>query len=72
MIERKHRIEDALEAVKSAQQEGVVAGGGVALLRAAENLNIILDNEEQSLGLEIIKGEENNVINNIFDFHHDF
>ena len=56
MIERKHRIEDALEAVKSAQQEGIVAGGGVALLRAGANLNIANDNDEQALGLEIIKG----------------
>jgi len=56
MIERKHRIEDALEAVKSAQDEGIVAGGGVALLRAAANLNVITDNDEQALGLEIIKG----------------
>ena len=31
MVEKKHRIEDALEAVKSAQEEGVVAGGGVAI-----------------------------------------
>ena len=56
MVEKKHRIEDALEAVKSAQQEGVVAGGGIALLRAATNLDIITDNEEQALGLEIVKG----------------
>ena len=56
MIEKKHRIEDALEAVKSAQQEGVVAGGGIALIRAAANLDIITDNEEQALGLEIVKG----------------
>ena len=34
MIEKRHRIEDALEAVKAAQQEGIVAGGGVALIRA--------------------------------------
>jgi chaperonin GroEL len=38
MIEKKHRIEDALEAVKSAQQEGVVPGGGIALLKAAGGL----------------------------------
>jgi chaperonin GroEL len=55
MIERRHRIEDALEAVKSAQQEGVVAGGGVALLRAATDLNVKTDNEEQALGLEIVR-----------------
>ena len=34
MIEKRHRIEDALEAVKAAQQEGIVPGGGVALIRA--------------------------------------
>lgn len=34
MIEKKHRIEDALEAVRAAQLEGVVPGGGVALIRA--------------------------------------
>ena len=34
MIEKKHRIDDALEAVRSAQEEGIVPGGGVALLRA--------------------------------------
>ncbi len=38
MIEKKHRIEDALEAVKSAQQEGVVPGGAVTLLRLARSL----------------------------------
>ena len=56
MIERKHRIEDALEAVKSAQQEGIVAGGGTALVRASSGLNIKVANEEQELGVEIIKG----------------
>ena len=55
MIEKKHRIEDALEAVKSAQQEGIVAGGGVALLRAAENLNVEVANEDQRLGVELLK-----------------
>jgi len=34
MIEKRHRIEDALEAVKAAQLEGIVPGGGVALIRA--------------------------------------
>jgi chaperonin GroEL len=56
MIEKKHRIEDALEAVKSAQQEGIVAGGGTALVRASTNLEIEVSNEEQQLGVEIIKG----------------
>lgn len=56
MIEKKHRIEDALEAVKSAQQEGVVPGGGVALLRAATALDssVPAENEDQQFGIDII------------------
>ena len=55
MIEKKHRIEDALEAVKSAQQEGVVPGGGVALLRAAEALqDIDIENQDQQYGVDIV------------------
>tara|TARA_R110002073_G_scaffold317593_1_gene491188 strand:- start:1847 stop:3424 length:1578 start_codon:yes stop_codon:yes gene_type:complete len=41
MIEKKHRIEDAVEAVKAAMDEGIVPGGGVALLRAVEDLKYI-------------------------------
>lgn len=55
MIEKKHRIEDALEAVRSAQQEGVVPGGGVALLRVVDGLEVITENEQQAQGVEIIK-----------------
>ncbi len=55
MVEKKHRIEDALEAVKSAQQEGVVAGGGVALLRAATALTeVVVENEDQRFGVDIV------------------
>ena len=55
MIEKKHRIEDALSAVKSAQEEGVVAGGGTALLRAVKDLEVDTDTEEQEFGVEIVK-----------------
>lgn len=56
MIERKHRIEDALEAVKSAQEEGIVAGGGVALIRSSTVLaDIEVENEDQGFGVEIVK-----------------
>ena len=55
MIEKRHRIDDALEAVKSAQQEGVVPGGGVALIRAAHDLKIEVDTEDQKLGVKIIQ-----------------
>lgn len=55
MIEKKHRIEDALEAVRSAQMEGIVEGGGIALLRASAALNVEVENQDQALGIEIIK-----------------
>jgi len=55
MIERKHRIEDALEAVKSAQEEGVIGGGGTALLRASQEVTIITDHDEQAIGMTIVK-----------------
>jgi chaperonin GroEL len=54
-IEKKHRIEDALEAVKSAQEEGIVPGGGVALLRCACLDNVEAENKEQDMGIEIVK-----------------
>jgi chaperonin GroEL len=54
MIEKKHRIDDALEAVRSAQEEGVIAGGGVSLLKLARRLHFTLDNEEQDLGAKIV------------------
>ena len=54
MIEKKHRIDDALEAVRSAQEEGIVPGGGVALVRAITGLSVTTDNEEQGLGAKIV------------------
>ena len=54
MTEKKHRIDDALEAVRSAQEEGIVLGGGVALLRAVNGLKVKTDNEDQELGVKII------------------
>ena len=55
MIEKKHRIEDALEAVRSAQQEGIVPGGGMTLLRVSKNINPNFSSEEQSTALSIFK-----------------
>jgi len=56
MVERKHRIEDALEAVKSAQQEGILPGGGVALLKLSRDLDSIsVENADERFGVEIIK-----------------
>jgi chaperonin GroEL len=50
MKEKKHRVEDALQATRAALEEGIVAGGGVALLRAAAGvkLNGKLDEDEQT------------------------
>ena len=54
MVEKKHRVEDALEAVKSAQLEGIVPGGGVALLRAGQNIKVKTTNDDQRLGVQIV------------------
>jgi chaperonin GroEL len=54
MIEKRHRIDDALEAVRSAQEEGIVPGGGVALIRATKDLFVETDNEEQNLGVQVV------------------
>jgi chaperonin GroEL len=56
VIEKKHRIEDALEAVRSAQQEGILPGGGVALLRLSELLKKREDlSETEKLGFVIVQ-----------------
>ena len=55
MIEKKHRVEDALEAVRSAQEEGIVTGGGTALLRAVKDLVVETDNETQTQGVEAVR-----------------
>ena len=54
MIEKKHRIEDAIEAVKSAQEDGIVPGGGTTLVRCSE-FTIDSDNEDQATGAEIVR-----------------
>lgn len=55
MIEKKHRIEDALEAVRSAQQEGVIPGGGTTLLRASNRIAPNFSTEERATALTIFK-----------------
>ncbi len=54
--ERKDRVEDALHATRAAVEEGIVPGGGVALLRAAKALDTIKpENEDQKAGVNIIR-----------------
>ena len=56
MKERKDRVEDALHATRAAVEEGVVPGGGVALLRAAVVLDKLKpENEDQKVGINIIR-----------------
>jgi len=54
MKEKKARVEDALHATRAAVEEGIVAGGGVALLRCQAVLDGIGDNEEERAGVRLI------------------
>ena len=55
MKEKKDRVDDALHATRAAVEEGIVAGGGVALVRAAGKVAATLkgDNEEQDVGIKL-------------------
>ena len=56
MKEKKDRVDDALAATRAAVEEGIVAGGGVALLRAIETLDKIKTvNEDEMTGVAIVK-----------------
>jgi chaperonin GroEL len=53
--EKKDRVDDALNATRAAVAEGIVPGGGVALLMAARNLeDVQVDNRDQSVGVDIV------------------
>ena len=54
--ERKDRVDDALHATRAAVEEGIVPGGGVALLRASKALESLKsDNEDQKVGIQIVR-----------------
>jgi len=55
MKEKKARVEDAMHATKAAVEEGIVAGGGVALVRGAKALEGLKLDGDQKVGLEIIR-----------------
>ena len=55
MQEKKHRIEDALEATKAAVEEGIVVGGGVALMRAAKFIDDMEVAGDEQLGVGILR-----------------
>ncbi len=56
MKEKKDRVDDALHATRAAVEEGIVPGGGVALLRAAASLDgLEVENEDQKIGINIVR-----------------
>lgn len=83
MKEKKDRIDDALHATRAAVEEGIVAGGGIALIRAQAALtNLKGDNEDQNFGITLLRkaveaplrqivanagGEASVVVNNVKD-----
>ena len=55
MKEKKARVEDALHATRAAVEEGIVPGGGVALLRAAKKLEGLKADGDEQIGINIIR-----------------
>ncbi|NVO15831.1 MAG: chaperonin GroEL [Rhodoplanes sp.] len=54
--ERKDRVDDAMHATRAAVEEGILPGGGVALLRATESLKVLKpENDDQKTGIEIVR-----------------
>ena len=54
--EKKHRVEDALSATRAAVEEGIVPGGGVALINAMRALDSIqMDYDDEQTGVEIVR-----------------
>ena len=54
--EKKHRVEDALSATRAAVEEGIVPGGGVALMNAVSSLEKVkMDNEDEQIGVNIVR-----------------
>jgi len=53
--ERKDRVDDALNATRAAVEEGIVAGGGIALLRASSALTVKGENADQQAGIGIVR-----------------
>ncbi len=67
MKEKKARVEDALHATRAAVEEGIVPGGGVALLRCIPALDKLNLNNDQKIGVEIIKRALEEPIRNIVE-----
>ena len=52
--EKKDRVDDALNATRAAVEEGIVSGGGTALLRAARNIDVTGLNDDEQAGIDIV------------------
>ena len=55
MKEKKDRVDDALAATRAAVEEGIVPGGGVALIRAGSDIMVHASNDDEKLGIDIIR-----------------
>ena len=53
--EKKDRVDDALNATRAAVEEGIVPGGGVALLRASKFIKVVGENDDQNAGINIVR-----------------
>src|SRR5213592_4778746 len=54
MKEKKHRVEDALQATRAALEEGIVPGGGIALLAATESIKLDAYEDDERTGAKIV------------------
>ena len=55
MKEKKDRVDDALSATKAAVEEGVVIGGGAALIRATSSIDVSSEDHDEQIGIDIVK-----------------
>ena len=65
--ERKDRIDDALNATRAAVQEGIVPGGGTALLRSAQKITVKGVNDDQNAGINIVRRALQSLVRQIAD-----
>ena len=65
--EKKDRIDDALNATRAAVQEGIVPGGGVALLRSSTKIDVKGENSDQEAGVNIIRRALQSLVRQIAD-----
>lgn len=53
--ERKDRVDDAVHATKAALKDGIIIGGGCSLVHAVPHINVVGDNQDQNIGINIVK-----------------